>query len=363
MSSNLINYAPDNVMTTNLAINAQSLVKEYRTADGKSVQALRGLNLKVRAGEIFAMLGPNGAGKTTALSILTTLLLPTSGTAVVAGFDVVNQAAEVRRHIGVTFQEVVLDQMLTGRHILDFHGQLYGQPAPERRAAITDLAALVELTDVLDREVKTYSGGMKRRLELARGLMTRPQLLFLDEPTQGLDPQNRAGIWRYIRRLRDEMGITLLLTTHYMDEAEQLADRVGIIDHGQMVTEGTPAELVAQLGADVVALQGVLQPSENHGDGELQPFVDVLEAEPFVTNVSYARPAAQQQGTNGETRDSGDDTPELQVVQVGVDQGDRRLVAVLDIAAKQGFQVQSVTVTRPSLGQVFLAHTGYALRD
>jgi ABC-2 type transport system ATP-binding protein len=329
-------------MATSNAIQAQGLTKEFRTAAGESVHALRGLDLTVRSGEIYALLGPNGAGKTTTLSILTTLLLPTSGTAIVVGYDVVSEAAEVRRHIGVTFQEVVLDQALTGRHLLDFHGQLYGQPTGERRAAISELAALVELTDVLDREVKSYSGGMKRRLELARGLMTRPQLLFLDEPTQGLDPQNREGIWRYIRRLRDEMGITLLLTTHYMDEAEQLADRVGIVDHGRMVTEGTPAALVSQLGADVVALQG---------EGELLPLIRALQAEAYVAQVTHSRPA------------NSDSPSTLQVVQVGVDQGDRRLVAVLNIAAAQGFQVHSVTVTRPSLGQVFLAHTGYALRD
>ena len=332
-------------MPTNYAIQAHDLVKEYTTAVGQSVHALRGLNLNVRAGEIYALLGPNGAGKTTAISILTTLLLPTHGTAKVAGYDVVTAAADVRRRIGVTFQEVVLDQMLPGRHILDFHGQLDGQPAAERKAAIAELAELVELTDVLDREVKGYSGGMKRRLELARGLMTRPQLLFLDEPTQGLDPQNRAGIWRYIRRLRDEKGITLLLTTHYMDEAEALADRVGIIDHGQMIVEGTPQELVAHLGADVVALQG---------EGDLSTVVAALKGEPYVTNVTYARPTA----TNGDHH-----PPAGQLIQVGVDQGDRRLVAVLNVAAAQGFQVHSVTVTRPSLGQVFLAHTGYALRD
>jgi len=175
-------------------------------------------------------------------------------------------------------------------------------------------------------------------------LMTRPQLLFLDEPTQGLDPQNCESIWRYIRRLRDEMGITLLLTTHYMDEAETLADRVGIIDHGKMVTEGTPSALVSQLGADVVSLQG---------EGELQPVVAALQAQPYVANITHARAA------NGD----GDSAPGQQTIQVGVDQGDRRLVAILNIAAEQGFLVQSVTVTRPSLGQVFLAQTGYALRD
>jgi ABC-2 type transport system ATP-binding protein len=336
------------------AIQAQALTKEFRTSDHQTVHALRGLDLTVRSGEIYALLGPNGAGKTTALSILTTLLLPTSGTAYVAGYDVIQQPAEVRRRIGVTFQEIVLDQVLTGRHILDFHGQLYGQPSTERRAAIAELAALVELTDVLDRQVSSYSGGMKRRLELARGLMTRPQLLFLDEPTQGLDPHNRAGIWRYIRRLRDEMGITLLLTTHYMDEAEQLADRVSIVDHGQMIIEGTPAALVSDLGADVIAIQG---------EGELQPLLSALQAEPYVAQVSHSRanpPITPQTTTNGEILTTDEIT---QLVQIGVDHGDRRLMAVLAIAAAQGFQVQAVTVNKPSLGQVFLAHTGYALRD
>lgn len=332
------------------AIQAQALTKEFHTSDGQVVHALAGLDLTVRSGEIYALLGPNGAGKTTALSILTTLLLPTGGTAYVAGYDVMQQPAEVRRRIGVTFQEIVLDQVLTGRRILDFHGQLYGQPPAERRAAIRELAELVELTDVLDRQVSSYSGGMKRRLELARGLMTRPQLLFLDEPTQGLDPHNRQGIWRYIRRLRDEMGITLLLTTHYMDEAEQLADRVGIVNYGKMVTEGTPATLISELGTDVIALQG---------EGELQPLISALQAEPYVAQVSYTRPS-QAIDANAEAT-----TPDttIQHVQVGVDQGDQRLMAVLSIAAAQGFKVQSVTVNRPSLGQVFLAHTGYALRD
>ena len=333
-------------MAASHAIHASALAKEFRASDGNIVHALAGVDLSVGAGEIYALLGPNGAGKTTLISILTTLLLPTSGRANVAGYDVVEHAAEVRRHIGVTFQEVVLDQALSGRYVLDFHGQLYGQSPAERRAAIDELAALVELTDVLDREVKGYSGGMKRRLELARGLMTRPRILFLDEPTQGLDPQNRVGIWRYIRRLRDEMGITLLLTTHYMDEAEELADRVGIVDHGRMIAEGAPAALVAQLGADVIELQG---------EGPLAPLVDALQRETFVANVTHARPSVLA---------SDDQTPHPhQTLQVGVDRGDQRLVPVLNIAAAHNFQVQSVNVTRPSLGQVFLAHTGYALRD
>jgi ABC-2 type transport system ATP-binding protein len=342
-------YLDLQTMASPNAIQAQALTKVFKSGNGEVVHALCGLDLTVRSGEIYALLGPNGAGKTTALSILTTLLLPTSGTAYVAGYDVTQQPAEVRRRIGVTFQEIVLDQVLSGRRVLDFHGQLYGQPLAERRAAISELAELVELSDVLERPVSSYSGGMKRRLELARGLMTRPQLLFLDEPTQGLDPHNREGIWRYIRRLRDEMGITLLLTTHYMDEAEQLADRVGIIDHGKMVTEGTPATLIAELGTDVVALEG---------EGELQPLLSALQAESFVAQVSYSRPT---QATDASLEIPADRP--LHHIQVGVDHGDRRLMAVLTIAAAQGFKVQSVNVNRPTLGQVFLSHTGYALRD
>ena len=160
----------------------------------------------------------------------------------------------MRRRIAVTFQELVVDADLTGRQTLRFHGELYGMQGAELAQRIAEMAALVELTDVLDRRSGAYSGGMKRRLELARGLLTGPQVLFLDEPTQGLDPQNRAAIWRYIRQLRDERGVTVLLTTHYMEEAEALADRVGIIHHGRMVAEGTPAALIGRLGGDVVTL-------------------------------------------------------------------------------------------------------------
>ena len=332
-------------MTATYAIITQNLEKEYSTAGGQKVHALRGVDLSVRAGEIYALLGPNGAGKSTTLGILTTLLLPTRGSATVAGYDVVRQPAEVRRQIGVTFQEVVLDQELTGRHILDFHGQLYGISIPERRRRIEELGTLVELCDELDRRAAGYSGGMKRRLELARGLMTRPQLLFLDEPTQGLDPHNRAGIWRYIRRLRDEEGITLLLTTHYMEEAEALADRVGIIDHGKLVVEGSPAELVRGMGADIVTLVGA---------GDPAPLTVALKSESYVDRV-ICHPAAISRLEDG--------TPAPQQLQIGVDQGNRRLVALLNLAAANNFQIHEVTVSRPSLGEVFLAHTGHALRD
>ncbi|MCB0131037.1 MAG: ATP-binding cassette domain-containing protein [Caldilineaceae bacterium] len=319
------------------AIETVKLEKRYAAGSEEEVFAVRGVDLTVKPGEIYALLGPNGAGKTTTISMLTTLLLPTGGTARVAGFDVVRESAQVRRQIGVTFQEVVLDEELTGRQVLDFHGQLYGFNRSTRQQKIGELAALVELDQVLDRKAASYSGGMKRRLELARGLMTSPTILFLDEPTQGLDPQNRAGIWRYIRDLRAETGITLLLTTHYMEEAETLADRVGIIDHGQLILEGTPRELVRSMGADVVPISG---------QGESQCYAANIQALDYVS-----------QTTQHPLPDAGT------LLQVGVDTGDRRLSELVQLAGSSNFQISEISVAKPSLGDVFLAHTGHALRD
>ncbi|MCL4826127.1 MAG: ATP-binding cassette domain-containing protein [Caldilinea sp.] len=318
------------------AIETNSLVKTYPSKNSAPVEALRGVSFAVHQGHIYALLGPNGAGKTTLISILTTLTPPTSGQARVAGFDVVTQTAEVRRRLGVTFQEIVLDADLTGRQALEFHARLYGLDRPTRRQRIDALARLVDLSDVLDRKVGTYSGGMKRRLELARGLLSAPQVLFLDEPTQGLDPQNRAGIWRYIRRLRDEEGITLLLTTHYMEEAEALADRVGIIDHGQLIVEGAPADLIGQMGADVITLSG----AGDAGALDLR-----LRALPFVAHSTL------------HTLHDG------VCFQIGVDSGERRLAEIIAVALGASFVIQQVTVSRPSLGDVFLAYTGEQLRD
>ncbi|MGL4651067.1 MAG: ATP-binding cassette domain-containing protein, partial [Caldilineaceae bacterium] len=318
-------------------------------SDPSVVEAVRGVDLRIAAGAIYALLGPNGAGKTTLHSMLTTLLEPTSGTARVAGFDVATQPAEVRRRIGVTFQEVVLDQELSGRQVLDFHGRLYGMAKADRLARLDEVAALVELTDVLDRRASRYSGGMKRRLELARGLMTQPQVLFLDEPTQGLDPQNRAGVWRYVRQLRDEVGMTILLTTHYMDEAEALADQVGIIDHGKLVVEGKPAELVRALGSDVVQMSGS------------GPIGALLER---LTLMSFVQKITQLPGeTEAATSTAPGGAPPPFRLQVGVDNGDRRLAQLVTTAADAGVHIHEISVARPSLGDVFLAHTGHALRD
>lgn len=310
-------------------IVARGLTKQYGT-----IQALDGLDLTVTSGSIYALLGPNGAGKTTAIGILTTLTPLTGGSAHVAGHDVVREAAAVRTKISATFQDLVLDQDLTGRQVLDIHGRLYRQPTELRRRRIAELVEMVQLSDAIDRLVKGYSGGMKRRLELARGLMTDPQVLFLDEPTQGLDPQNRAIIWEYVLHLKRERGLTLLLTTHAMEEAEALADTVGIIDHGRMVAEGTPVGLAAALGADLIHVVG---------SGEANGIVEQLRTLAFVEQVEY--------------------DPAERRIQMSVDNGSRRLAEIVAQLAATQFAIEEVAVTRPSLGDVFLKHTGRALRD
>lgn len=312
----------------NLAVEARGLVKRY----SEDVLAVDGVDLSIPANTVYALLGPNGAGKTTTISILTTLIKPTDGSAKVAGFDVVRQPGEVRRRIGVTFQETVLEDDLTGRQVLDYHGRLYGQNKAFRRAKMDELLALVEMEDAADRPCNTYSGGMKRRLEVARGLMTEPNILFLDEPTLGLDPQNRISIWNYIRNLKEQQGITLLLTTHYMEEAEQLADQVGIIDHGRLVVEGPPRELIDQMGADTIRIVG-----QDISDG----FIEKVQALPFVQTVT-----------------TGDG-----LIQIGVDSGSRHLVEVVTLATSNGLIIEDISVSKPSLGDVFLKHTGRQLRD
>jgi ABC-2 type transport system ATP-binding protein len=311
-----------------LAIEAQGLLKRY----DEEVLAVDGIDLAIEANTIYSLLGPNGAGKTTTLSILTTLLEPSAGSAAVCGLDVVKQANEVRKHIGVTFQETVLDDALTGRQALDFHGQLYQQSKAMRQAKIEELLVLVELEDAADRKIRTYSGGMKRRLELIRGLMTEPDVLFLDEPTLGLDPQSRVRLGDYITDLKQNQGLTLMLTTHYMDEAQLLSDRVGIIDHGKIVAEGTPSELIEQMGADVIQVEG---------QGNSDQFVAVVKALPFTQEVS---------AVNG-------------VIQIGVASGSRRLVEVVSVASDSGFRIEDISVAEPSLGDVFLKYTGRQFRD
>jgi ABC-2 type transport system ATP-binding protein len=310
------------------AISTQGLTKRY----ANDVLAVDRLDLSIPTNSIYALLGPNGAGKTTTISMLTTLIEPTAGNAQIAGIDVIQQPDEVRKRIGVTFQEIVLDPDLTGRESLDFHARLYGVEKSNRLAKIKALLDLVELEEAADRRTNTYSGGMKRRLELARGLITDPMVLFLDEPTQGLDPQNRANIWAYIRTLKENTNMTLLLTTHYMEEAEALADRVGIMDNSQIVVEGSPQKLIDQMGTDNVQIVG---------RGEHQKFSEQIRRLPYVESFH----------------------PSDGIIQIGVDAGNRRLVEIVKTATQNGFEIEDISVARPSLGDVFLKYTGRQLRD
>jgi len=258
------------------AIRCQSVVRDFA-----GVAAVNGVDLDVEAGEIYGFLGPNGAGKTTTVRMLCTLLAPTSGTASVAGFDVVEQPGEVRLRIGAALQEAALDPRQTGAELLLLQGRLYGLSRADARRRVAELGELIDLSDALDRRIATYSGGMKRRLDLAAALIHNPDILFLDEPTTGLDPVSRAVVWEEVRRLNTDLGMTVFLTTQYLEEADALAGRVGIIDHGRIVAEGTPTDLKRAVGSDmiiarvdgdaravcgaVVGLDGVLG-VEAHGD-------------------------------------------------------------------------------------------------
>ena len=230
------------------AIQAEQLVREFK----KGPRAVDRIDLVVAPGEIYGFLGPNGAGKSTTVHMLTTLLPPTAGTARVAGFDVVHQGPQVRQHIGAALQEAALDPLLTGREHLRLQASLQGIPRAERRARADALLARVGLREAADRRVRGYSGGMKRRLDLALALVHGPEILFLDEPTTGLDVQSRTALWQEVSRLANEDGVTVFLTTQYLEEADVLADRVGIIDHGHIVAEGTPSELKAEVGKPTV---------------------------------------------------------------------------------------------------------------
>ncbi|MBM4248593.1 MAG: ABC transporter ATP-binding protein [Euryarchaeota archaeon] len=237
------------------------------------IQAVRGIDLDIEKGEIFGLLGPNGAGKTTTIGMLCTIVRPTSGTALIDGHDVGREPGEVRRSVGIVFQDPTLDTVLTGRENLALHAMLYGVPSGLRRKRMDELLELVDLKDRADDITRTYSGGMRRRLELARGLLHRPAVLFLDEPTLGLDPQTRARTWEYIRRMARNEKTTVVLTTHYMEEAEQVCDRVGIIDHGRIIALDTPERLKQQLGGYMVVLRAK------------DPPLGTIRALPYVSEV------------------------------------------------------------------------------
>ena len=288
------------------------------------------LDITVRDREVFGLLGPNGAGKTTTISMLCTILKPTSGTAKVNGFDIVKQATHVRKSIGIVFQDPSVDDRLTGRENLYMHANLYGVPQSEQKPRIDKVLKLVELEDRADSILRTYSGGMRRRLEIARGLIHYPKVLFLDEPTLGLDPQTREHIWTYIKELRETQDITMVLTTHYMEEADKLSDRIAIMDYGKIVALDTPDELKGTLEGDVIAVK----------TKDADRFASVLKERIAVKKTRIV-----------------DDS-----VEITVQDGKALLPRIVDVATQNGIYVDSVSLRVPNLEDVFLHYTGRAIR-
>ncbi len=289
------------------------------------VEAVRGVDLAVMAGEIYGFLGPNGAGKSTVVKMLITLLRPTGGSAKVLGHDVVKGAGKIRLGIGAALQDASLDEKQSGREILQMQGALYGLTRPETNARIEELSSLIEV-EAIDRWVGTYSGGMRRRLDLAASLMHNPQLLFLDEPTTGLDPQSRAQVWEEVRALNGQLGTTIFLTTQYLEEADELADRVGIINDGQIVGEGSPDELKRAIGADVIQI----------GVDDNDKAIAALQALPGVDKVDRGPRSLLVSVSNGAAAVS-------------------PVVIALDAA---GVKVGELTLRTPTLDDVFLELTG-----
>ncbi|MBM3638599.1 MAG: ATP-binding cassette domain-containing protein [Actinobacteria bacterium] len=309
--------------TTASAIEARGLVRRFGDKE-----AVAGIDITVASGEIFGFLGPNGAGKSTTVRMLTTLLSPSDGTASVAGFNIDTEADDVRLRIGVALQDAALDPKQTGRELLDMQGRLYGLPKDVRLRRVDELLQLVNIGGSIDDRIATYSGGMKRRLDLAAALVHQPEVLFLDEPTTGLDPTSRAAVWEEVRYLNEQLGITIFLTTQYLEEADELADRVGIIARGKIVAEGTPDELKRSIGADVIIAKV--------GSGDGSRAAQVLAALSDLDSVEV----------------SGD-----QLV-IATAHGASAISPVAVTLANNSIKVSELTLRTPTLDDVFLHTTG-----
>jgi ABC-2 type transport system ATP-binding protein len=304
------------------AIHTEGLVRQF----GDQV-AVDDVNLDIRTGEIYGFLGPNGAGKSTTVRMLCTLLAPTRGQATVAGFDVDTQPGDVRLRIGVALQEAALDPKQTGAELLRLQGLLYGLPKSAMAQRVAELGELIDLSDALDRPIGTYSGGMKRRLDLVAALVHNPEILFLDEPTTGLDPISRASVWDEVRRLNEQLGMTIFLTTQYLEEADLLCGRVGIINSGRIVAEGSPDELKRKVGADVIVARV---------DGDAAPLCPIIETVPGVQSV-------EAHGAE---------------LVISTDSGSAAISPVAVALSACEVAVRDLTLRTPTLDDVFLELTG-----
>ncbi len=310
------------------AIVVEGLTKVFN----KNLVAVDHVDFTVKEGEIFGFLGPNGAGKTTTINMLITVLKPTEGKATVCNYDINKQASEVRNCIGVVPQEYTADEDLKGLENILLCADLYGIPRDVSRKRAEELLALVELTKFKDKQVATYSGGMRRRLELACGLINRPHVFFLDEPTLGLDVQTRAATWNYIKLLKKEYGMTIFMTTHYLEEADMLCDRVAIIDRGKIIAMGTPNNLKESLGGDIMTLS--IQDSK-------------LDVSDLIRKVSRVKEVKKQDGT----------------YRIKVEDGEETAPTIIDAVRAEGHKVTRLSLTKPTLDEVYLEYTGRSIRE
>ncbi|HWD69873.1 MAG TPA: ATP-binding cassette domain-containing protein [Solirubrobacteraceae bacterium] len=313
-------------------IETQGLARSFKVRGKPAVEAVRGIDVSVDDGELVGFLGPNGAGKTTSMRMLTTLLAPTSGSATVVGHDLIDEQAKVRRSIGYVQQGTSTERLLSVREELVDQAEMYGISRAEGRSRAQELMRQLDLTGLAERRVQTLSGGQRRRLETALGLVHAPPLLFLDEPTTGLDPQSRANMWEHVRGLRERLGTTMFLTTHYLDEADALCDRILIIDHGTVIAEGTPDQLKRSLGGDQLTV-----------DVEGEPADAARAVEAVVT--------AREVVTSGS------------VLRLTVEHGDRAIADVIRALDAASIGLRSIGLARPSLDDVFLTLTGRSLRE
>lgn len=309
-----------------IAIKVENLTKEFN-----GLKALDSVSFEVKKGEIFGLLGPNGAGKTTTISILSTLLEPTSGKAFVNGFNLFNDKDNVRKSIGIVFQDQSLDEELTAYENMDFHGRLYRIPKDVRERKIEKLLKLVGLEERKNDLVKTFSGGMRRRLEIARALLHEPEILFLDEPTLGLDPQTRNHIWAYIKRLNEQKNITIILTTHYMEEADRLCHRVAIIDRGKIIALDSPVRLKSRIGGDIISIESP----------DIEKLSILLKKVPWIREMR---------------RHNNHLTIELE-------DAEKHAVEIIKTSDKKGIEITKLSIHKPTLEDVFLHYTGRTIRE